>query len=246
MNDAGPRRMSKPRGLWAVVPVKWLSRTKRRLIPLLSSHERVALARAMLQDVLSALTRTSALAGVMVITGDVGATAMAHAAGAAVIADTENAGTTAAVTVAAQHLDGMGREGMLVIPADVPLITPADIEMILAAHRIAPSVTLVPASVDGGTNALACSPPSVVPFCFGRDSFRRHREAARARGIEPETLRLERVGHDIDRPDDLATFLLRPSLTKTYAYLTTNGISGRLRHVHPDRCSGPRAEQLSQ
>lgn len=235
MNDAGPRRMSTPRGLWAVVPVKWLSRTKRRLIPLLSSHERVALARAMLQDVLSALTRTSALAGVMVITGDAGATAMAHAAGALVIADTESAGTTAAVTVAAQHLDGMGREGMLVIPADVPLITPADIEVILAAHRIAPSVTLVPASVDGGTNALACSPPGVVPFCFGRDSFRRHREAARARGIEPAVSRLARVGHDIDRPGDLAAFLLRPSATHAYAYLTANGIRARLLHVHPGR-----------
>lgn len=246
MNNAGPCRPSRPRGLWAVVPVKWLGRTKRRLMPLLSSRERAALARAMLQDVLSALTRTPALAGVMVITGDAGATAMAHAAGALVIADTENAGTTAAVAVAARHLDGMGCEGMLVIPADVPLITPADIEVILAAHRIAPSVTLVPASADGGTNALACSPPGVVPFCFGRDSFRRHREAARTRGIEPAVSRLARVGLDIDRPGDLAAFLLRPSVTHAYAYLTANGIPERLLHVHPDRCNGPRAEQLSQ
>lgn len=232
--------MNQLRGLWAVVPVQWLNRTKRRLIPLLSNRERVALARAMLQDVLSALTRTSALAGVMVITSDAEATAMAHAAGALVVADTANAGTTAAVTLAARHLDGMGREGMLVIPADVPLITPADIEMILAAHRIAPSVTLVPASVDGGTNALACSPPRVVPFCFGRDSFRRHRKAARAHGIEPAVSRLARVGHDIDRPGDLAAFLQRPSATHAYAYLAASGIRERLLHLHPGRHSSDR------
>jgi 2-phospho-L-lactate/phosphoenolpyruvate guanylyltransferase len=235
--DAGLPRMSKPHRLWAVVPVKWLDRTKRRLTPLLAGHERVALARAMLEDVLCALTRAHSLAGVMVVTADAAAAAVAHEAGALVIADMDNAGMTAAVMVAARRLQGMGREGMLVVPADVPLITPADIETILTAHRAVPSVTLVPASIDGGTNALACSPPDVIPFCFGRDSFRRHREAARARGFEPAVLRLDRVGHDIDRPGDLDAFLLRPSPTRTYAYLAANGISERLRHARSGRGS---------
>ena len=64
------QRMSEHRGLWAVVPVKLFARTKRRLMPLLAGHECDALARAMLTDVLFALTHTSTLAGVMVITGD--------------------------------------------------------------------------------------------------------------------------------------------------------------------------------
>jgi 2-phospho-L-lactate guanylyltransferase len=222
------QRMSEHRGLWAVVPVNLFARTKRRLMPLLSRDECEALARAMLEDVLFALTHTPSLAGVMVITGDAGAAALARAARASVIPDAENSGTTAAVTKAAQHLAGLGRAGMLVVPADVPLITPADIETIVAAHGAAPSITLVPAAIDGGTNALACSPPDAVPFSFGEDSLRRHREAAWARGIQPEILQLERVGHDIDRPADLATLMLRPSLTHTYAYLTTNGIPERL------------------
>ena len=235
------QRMSENRGLWAVVPVKLFARTKQRLTPVLSRHECEALARAMLEDVLFALTHTSSLAGVMVITGDATAAAMAHAANAFVIADAENAGTTAAVTKAAQHLAGMDGEGMLMVPADVPLITTTDIEMIVAAHRAAPSITLVPAGIDGGTNALACSPPGAVPFSFGDDSFRRHREAAWARGIEPKILRLERLGHDIDRPGDLETFLLRPSPTHTYAYLAANRVSERLRHAHQDRCYERRA-----
>ena len=238
--------MSASQGLWAVVPVKLFARTKRRLAPHLASHEREALARAMLADVLSTLARTHSLAGIMVITGDADAAAMAHAAGAFVLADAGNAGTAAAVTLAAAHLAAAGRDGMLVIPADVPLITSADVEMIVAAHRAAPSVTLVPASVDGGTNALACSPPGAVPICFGDNSFRRHWEAARACGIEPQILPLERLGHDIDRPDDLATFLLRPSPTQSYAYLTANGIAERLRRAHRDRCSESSAGELSR
>jgi 2-phospho-L-lactate guanylyltransferase len=227
--------MSASHGLWAVVPVKLFARTKRRLMPLLARHERGALARAMLADVLHALVHTHSLAGIMVITGDTDAAAMAHAAGAFVLADAEYAGTTAAVTKAARHLAAAGKNGMLVIPADVPLIAPADVEMIVVTHRAAPSVTLVPASVDGGTNALACSPPGAVPVCFGDDSFRRHRDAAQACGIEPQILQLEHLGVDIDRPADLAAFLSRPSPTQSYAYLTTNGIADRLRRAHRDR-----------
>ncbi|MEN3352330.1 MAG: 2-phospho-L-lactate/phosphoenolpyruvate guanylyltransferase [Betaproteobacteria bacterium] len=215
--------------LWAVVPVKLLERTKRRLSPLLSSDEREALACAMLQDVLSALTRARSLAGLLVITGDAKAAAIAHTAGAVVLPDTENAGTTAAVTQAAQHLIRMGRSGMLVIPADLPSITSSDIDTIAAAHRSAPSVTLVPAIADGGTNALACSPPDAIPFCFGDDSLRRHRDAATRRAIEPQILMLERIGQDIDRPDDLAMFLARPSSTQTYACLVAHGIAERLK-----------------
>jgi len=233
--------MSVSHGLWAVVPVKLFARTKHRLMPLLARHERGALARAMLADVLFALGRTQSLAGIVVITGDADAAAMAHAAGAFILADAENAGTTAAVTLAAAHLAGAGRDGMLVIPADVPLITPADVEMIVAAHRAAPSVTLVPASIDGGTNALACSPPGAVPVCFGDDSFRRHREAAWARGIEPQIVQLGHLGDDIDRPADLATFLLRPSPTQSYAYLIANGIAERLRHAQGNRRDERRA-----
>lgn len=222
------RRTGESHGLWAAVPVKLFAQTKRRLMGLLSRGEREDLAGAMLEDVLAALTCTPCLAGVLVVTGDARATAIAQAAGALVISDDENTGTSAAVANAARHLAHARRQGMLVVPADVPLITAADVEAIVAAHRAAPSVTLVPAGADGGTNALAVSPPDAIAFHFGEASFRRHEESAAACGIEPQVLALARIQHDIDRPDDLANFLLTPSPTRTHAYLTASGIARRL------------------
>jgi 2-phospho-L-lactate guanylyltransferase len=84
----------------------------------------------------------------------------------------------------------------------------------------------------------------VVPFAFGEDSFRRHREAARARGIEPVILNLERIGHDLDRPDDVMSFLLHPSPTHTYRYLTGIRVSERLQCAHQNLCDIARAGQL--
>ena len=232
--------------MWAVVPVKLLAGAKRRLSPLLSGGERGALACAMLGDVLRALTQTTSLAGVVVISADRDAAAVARDAGALVMTDMDNAGMTAAVTAAARHLAAMGRKGMLVIPADVPLITSQDIEMIILTHRAVPSVTLVPATSDGGTNALACYPPQAIPVSFGKESFLRHQNAARELGIEPQVLRLERAARDIDRPEDLRAFMQAPSLTRTYAYLTTAGFAERLQPARRNRVEAPWTARLSR
>src|SRR5688572_20620107 len=182
---------SAPAAPWAVVPVKLLAQTKQRLRALLSAAEREAFVSAMLADVLGALTRSS-LAGVIVITADARAAAIARDAGVAVLPDRENTGIAAAANQAARALVASRRASMLVLPADIPLITPDDVARLIEAHRDAPAVTLV-AARDGGTNALACSPPDAVPFCFGDGSFRAHCDAARARGIEPRSVSLERV-----------------------------------------------------
>ena len=211
----------------AVIPVKLLAQTKGRLTPLLSRDERQGLACAMLADVLSALTRSRSLSGVFVVTGDAIAAAIARSASAQVIDDRRNCGITGAVSQASQHLIETGVQGMLVIPADVPLVTAADVDAIVAAHGRAPAVTAVAAGVDGGTNALLSSPPDAIPFCFGHDSFRLHCEAARARSIEPRVLELQRVAQDLDRPDDIAAFLAAPSLTRTREYLTRHGVETR-------------------
>ena len=85
----------------------------------------------------------------------------------------------------------------------------------LAAHGRAsdgaPGVTLVPSHDRRGTNCVLCSPPDVLPFAFGHDSFEPHCEAARAQGIAPRIIALPGLGLDIDTPDDLRAFMARPA-----------------------------------
>jgi len=133
-----------------------------------------------------------------------------------------------AVRQAARVLAAERAAGMLVVPADLPSIQRSDIERIALGHGSAPTVTLVGAAKDGGTNALACSPPDLLPICFGDDSFRRHHAAAMALGVVPKIPVLPRFGRDIDRPGDLYAFLEQPSTTRAFAYLTDSGIARRL------------------
>jgi 2-phospho-L-lactate/phosphoenolpyruvate guanylyltransferase len=99
------------------------------------------------------------------------------------------------------------------------LVTPQDIELILATRRPMPSFTIVPARDELGSNAILCAPADAVPLRFGENSFFPHLAAARAHGIEPYILPLPRLGLDIDGPQDLTAFLEIPSRTRARAVL---------------------------
>ena len=215
-------------GLWVVMPVKDLANAKQRLAGVLSADERHALFRAMLEDVLSALAAAERLAGILMVTRDPEARALAGRYGARVLAEEANRGHTAASTFGARTLAREGVPGMLQLPADIPLVTPADIEALARAHGPAPAVTLAPSHDQRGSNAVACSPPDLLPLRFGDDSFFPHLRRAHALGIEPQIVQRPGLALDIDTPDDLRAFLATPSATRGYAFLAESGIAERL------------------
>jgi 2-phospho-L-lactate guanylyltransferase len=191
--------------IWAAVPVKEFVGAKQRLASLLTPEQRQALAAAMLEDVLAALV-DAPLAGVVVNTVDPLATELARRYGARVVTDGARDGHSGAVAAMARLLGEEGRAGMLTVPGDIPRVTAAEIATIIAARRPAPSITIVPAHDERGSNAVLCSPPMVMPLRFGDDSFLPHLAAARAQGIEPTIAKLPGIGLDIDQPADLQAF----------------------------------------
>jgi 2-phospho-L-lactate guanylyltransferase len=205
--------------LWAVVPVKERVSAKERLAPLLRPEVRQALALAMLEDVLAAVTGAPRIAGLMVVTVDPEAGRLAAGYGARLIEAGARDGHTGAVTAAARLIAAEGRAGMLTLPGDIPLVTPGEISSILSAHSPAPSFTIVPSHDERGSNAIACSPPDAVPLRFGENSFYPHLEAAEACGIRPNVVHLPGVALDIDNPEDVVSFMRTQSATRAWAVL---------------------------
>lgn len=217
-------------GVFAVVPVKELTGAKQRLSSCLSPEERRALATVMLEDVLEALSTVPELAGLIVVTVDSVAASLAARHGARIVSEGARDGHTGAVAAAARLLAREGRTAMMTMPGDIPRVSPAEIAATLAAHRAAPSFTIVPAHDDLGSNTIVCSPPDAVPLRFGEDSFIPHLAAARERGIDPLVVRCRGIGMDIDNPADLVAFLRMspPAPTRTLAFLEQSGIASRL------------------
>jgi 2-phospho-L-lactate guanylyltransferase len=191
--------------VWAAVPVKEFAGAKQRLSTLLTPEQREALAAAMLEDVLAALVEAP-LAGIIVNTVDPVAGELARRYGARVVTEGARDGHTGAVAAMARILADEGRAAMLTVPGDIPRVTPAEIAAIIDARRPDPSITIAPAHDGRGSNAVLCSPPTVMPLRFGDDSFLPHLASARALGIEPTIVKLPGVGLDIDQPADLKAF----------------------------------------
>jgi 2-phospho-L-lactate guanylyltransferase len=206
-------------GVWAVVPVKELDRAKMRLAPVVPPERRPALMLAMLADVLASLAVTPGLGGLAVVTVDAAARRLAARYGARIIEIGARDGHSGAVMAAARLLAAEGCPGMLTMPGDIPLVTPAEITQLLAAHRPSPAFTIAPSRDEKGSNAIICSPPDVVPLRFGEDSFFPHLRAAEACGIRPTVLRLPGIALDVDTPEDLAALTLVPSATRAHALL---------------------------
>ena len=132
--------------IWAVVPIKDFAHAKQRLSGLLSPPQRQLLARTMATAVLTALAGVPELAGIAVVTADADATALAQSFGARVITEGAEDGHTGAVDGARRVLAAEGHAGILTMPGDIPLVTPAEVRVVLAAARPAPSFTIVPPS----------------------------------------------------------------------------------------------------
>ena len=212
--------------IWAVVPVKEMEGAKQRLAGLLSPAQRRALIEVMVGEVLDAVAGATRLAGVLVVTLDPAATALAHRLGARVVTDGARDGHTGSVVAGRQLLAREGRGGMITVPGDIPAATAAEIDAVLAAHLPGPSFTISPAHDDLGSNAVVCSPPEAVPLRFGDNSYFPHLDAARRCGIEPTVIRQPGIAMDIDHPADLASFLRLPQSagTRTRAFLEEEAV----------------------
>lgn len=212
----------------ALVPVKDLQQAKQRLADILAPGERRDLFRAMLEDVLSVLTSCRTLAGVVLVTRDAEARALAARYGARVLEEERNRGHTAASSFGARRLAEEGMPGMVQLPADIPLVTVEDIDALLRAHGPAPAVTIAPSRDELGSNAVVCSPPDALPFRFGDGSYFPHLDRARSLGIEPAVVHRPGLALDVDTPEDLLAFLATPSRTRAYEFLVRSGIAERV------------------
>ena len=190
--------------VFAVVPVKNLEASKRRLSTLFSPQERSLLTLAMLEDVLRAL-QASDLDEIVVIGSDCAIQRMADRFGVCYLEASQD-GLNSALIEAAAWCMGEQADWVLVLPADIPLLRPVDVNQIIEMGVSASSVVLSP-SHDGGTNALFQSTPTLVEPHFGPASFGAHIEQVHHKDSKVRFYGSLNILHDIDSAQDLKKVL---------------------------------------
>jgi len=189
--------------LWAIVPVKPLRRGKSRLAGTLSDDERTELNRMLLERTLTMLSDLEEVQRILVVSRDPHALAIARSQGARTMREDGqpqlNRALQCATTVAQAH----SARSVLVLPADLPLVTREDLRTLIGRATEPPVVVIAPDRRERGTNALLMSPAGLIDYDFGENSFGRHCARAREIGARLEIVNLPTLGLDLDLPEDL-------------------------------------------
>jgi 2-phospho-L-lactate guanylyltransferase len=189
--------------LWAIVPVKPLRRGKSRLAGALSEDERTELNRTLLQHTLKTLSELKELEEVLVISRDPQALTIARNYGARTVRENGQPELNTALKRATVIAQVYATRGVLVLPADLPLISRSDVLTLVERAGEPPVVVIAPDRHEKGTNALLISPSGLIEYDFGENSFQRHCELVRKAGARLEVVNLPSLGLDLDVPEDL-------------------------------------------
>jgi 2-phospho-L-lactate guanylyltransferase len=195
----------------AVLPVKRFAAAKQRLEPAVSHPLRGELARAMVADVLDALSACAAITGIIVVTSDESARALAIRARAAVVPDLLEDGQSSAAAIGVREAVAAGFARVLCVPGDCPALDSSELDELLAPWS-EEQVVIVPDRHDTGTNALLLTPPNVIAPSFGPGSFARHRRLAEESRIPLRVQRPPSLLLDVDTGEDLDALRARIGL----------------------------------
>jgi 2-phospho-L-lactate guanylyltransferase len=189
--------------LWAIVPVKPLRRGKSRLAGTLTEDERTALNQSLLERTIKVLSALKELDQILVVSRDPHALTIARNQGAKTVQEDGQPHLNTALKRATVMAQVHSTRGVLVMPADLPLMTPDDVRALIDRAVKPPVVVIAPDRHGKGTNALLMVPPGQIEYDFGEGSFHRHCERAKKSGARLEIVELHSLGLDLDLPEDL-------------------------------------------
>ena len=198
--------------LWAIVPVKPLRRGKSRLAGVLSEDERALLNFAMLGNTLKTLKSVAEIEQILVVSRDPAALALAREHGARTIQEDGAPELNAALRRATAVAGIYAASGVLILPADLPLITSKDIQEFIANYDNPPEVIIAPDRRKDGTNALLVCPAGIIDYHYGPGSFHKHLDQVKKLGIRLKIITMPDLELDLDLPEDLELLKMKDIL----------------------------------
>jgi 2-phospho-L-lactate guanylyltransferase len=192
-----------------LVPQKALSAAKTRLRSVFSQDARREFTLKLLRRTLALCAALPDKAGFF-LCGDNDVADLAAEAGADLLGGGAG-GMRRDIALAAEDWRIFGNAAMLIVSADLPLLTLADLAAVVDAWRACAHVVLGPDLRGRGTNVMLVNDPEHFAFCFGeavgQGSFASHRSTAQGYGLPVAVIERPGIALDIDLPVDIAAFV---------------------------------------
>jgi 2-phospho-L-lactate guanylyltransferase len=189
--------------IWSIVPVKPLRRGKSRLAGLLTEEQRTRLNRYLLEHTLTILNQISDIEHTLVVSRDPAALALTRSMGGRTVMEDGAPQFNTALQRATILAMGQGARGVIILPADLPLVEPSDLKALLMQGIKPPVIVIASDRRLDGTNGLFINPAGMIEYGYGPGSFQRHCTRATDAGARLEVFHSDHFGLDLDLPEDL-------------------------------------------
>jgi 2-phospho-L-lactate/phosphoenolpyruvate guanylyltransferase len=190
--------------LFVIVPIKDPAQGKSRLSTALDASRRHALNTALARHTVEVCVQCFGPRRTIVVTNSPEVIALGKGLGVQVADDpggeaTIDPGLRSAAAAATER----GAGGIVVIPADLPLLSDKRLREVLLRMPAEHSCLLVPDRRRDGTNVLAMTPVNSEVFSYGHGSLQRHAKRATRLGYKVLIHESDPLGLDLDLPEDL-------------------------------------------
>ena len=206
--------------VFAIVPVKNFERGKSRLQSLLTVEDRIKLSELFLDLTLNTLTKTPVISEVIIVSSDIRAEEIVKKYDAIFLGEKKDQGVNAAVALADTYISECIVDASIVIPQDLPLLLPQDIEYICTeAQNHERCLVICPSIRFDGSNALLRRPPLLLKTSYEHDSYNIHIKKAKALNATVKVIPIKRIMIDIDTIEDIRKIIKFSSANKVVAFL---------------------------
>jgi 2-phospho-L-lactate/phosphoenolpyruvate guanylyltransferase len=187
---------------WVIIPVKPFKQGKSRLRACFGRQDLYALNYNLFVQTIENVKTAGCFNGILVVSRDRHAQAIAKQNGLEICVEQRPSSLNLAVSQAMDCIEQRGGRQVLVLPTDLPQLTPGDL---VTSLDLLPNlgVLIVPDHFYRGTNALGMSNPKLIEAAFGTNSFHNHCSQAQQKELNLRVYYNQAIMHDLDTQPDL-------------------------------------------
>ena len=188
--------------------MKSFGNAKSRLGTVLDTHERTQLSAFLVERTIRILKKSSNIDKIILVSSDRRVEKVASRYGAIFLREDSDSGVNSAVNKADEFCIASGAEATLVLPIDLPLMIPEDIDIICkSALSDSHCMVLCPSYKFDGSNVLLRKPCDIIGTSYDANSYPMHVLAGIRKNIKIRVLFLNRLMIDIDTFQDIKKML---------------------------------------
>ena len=195
-----------------IIPVKSFSKSKSRLN--ISSSNVEDLCKLMLKEILHVISETKLIDDTILVSKDESAFNIGRKFNCIEIVDEDESGVNDAVSLADQFLIEHGYDCSVILPQDIPLIFPQDLDTLFAYYQTKKCAIITPSRHFDGTNALLRMSNPSIKTRYDEGSYKYQFEPLKNAQINYSIALIQRIMIDLDNIIDVKHMLklnIKPS-----------------------------------